>query len=178
MKRKYGNETKSNWKRYKSKTKPKAGIAPETKAGLDCMEGVQRGYEGGHQSVIITTTITTTVIIIITPFVYVEETDKTNHDEWRLQERLQGWDAVSRMNNTLGDWERGWQGLRFDIFYEIFFLASILRSTVQSWAQTLPKAQRTRGLSSSYQSNILRSYHKFKHKSHPILSSESRLSIN
>ena len=33
----------------KSKTKPKAGIAPETKAGLDCMEGVQRGYEGGHQ---------------------------------------------------------------------------------------------------------------------------------
>jgi len=30
----------------------------------------------------------------------------------RLQERLQGWDAVSRMNNTLGDWERGWQGLR------------------------------------------------------------------
>ena len=63
----------------------KAGIAPETKAGLDCMEGVQRGYEGGHQSVIITTTITTTititVIIIITPFVYVEESDKTNHDE-------------------------------------------------------------------------------------------------
>jgi len=44
--------------------------------------------------------------------------------------------------------------------------------------KTLPKAQRTRGLSSSYQSNILRSYHKFKHKSHPILSSESRLSIN
>ena len=139
MKRKYGNETKSNWKRYKSKTKPKAGIAPETKAGLDCMEGVQRGYEGGHQSVIITTTIiiiiTTTIIIIINPFVNVEETDKTNHDEWRLQERLQGWDAVSRMNNTLGDWERGWQGLRFEIFYEIFFLAWILRSTVQSWAQ-------------------------------------------
>ena len=31
--------------------------------------------------------------------------------------------------------------------------------------QTLPKAQRTRGLSSSYQSNYLRSYQKFKHKS-------------
>ena len=30
--------------------------------------------------------------------------------------------------------------------------------------KTLPKAQRTRGLSSSYQSNFLRSYHKFKHK--------------
>ena len=30
---------------------------------------------------------------------------------------------------------------------------------------TLPKAQRTRGLSSSYQSNFLRSYHNFKHKS-------------
>ena len=44
--------------------------------------------------------------------------------------------------------------------------------------QTLPKAQRTRGLSSSCQSNLLRSHHKFKHKSHHILSSESRLSIN
>ena len=31
--------------------------------------------------------------------------------------------------------------------------------------QTLPKAQRTRGLSSSCQSNFLKSYHKFKHKS-------------
>ena len=31
--------------------------------------------------------------------------------------------------------------------------------------QTLPKAQRTRGLSSSYQSNFFRSYHKFLHKS-------------
>ena len=63
----------------------KAGIAPETKAGLDCMEGVQRGYEGGHQSVIITTTTTISptiiIIIIITVFVYVKETDKTNHDE-------------------------------------------------------------------------------------------------
>ena len=31
--------------------------------------------------------------------------------------------------------------------------------------KTLPKAQRTRGSSSSYQSNYLRSYQKFKHKS-------------
>ena len=31
--------------------------------------------------------------------------------------------------------------------------------------KTLPKAQRTRGLSPSCQSNFLRSYHKFKHKS-------------
>ena len=31
--------------------------------------------------------------------------------------------------------------------------------------KTLPKAQRTRRLSSSCQSNLLRSYHKFKHKS-------------
>ena len=31
--------------------------------------------------------------------------------------------------------------------------------------QTLPKAQRTRGLSSGYQSNFLRSYHKFSNKS-------------
>ena len=47
-------------------------------------------------------------------------------------------------------------------------------SNKASWEmKTLPKAQRTRGLSSSCQSNLLRSYHKFKHKSHPILSSES-----
>ena len=31
--------------------------------------------------------------------------------------------------------------------------------------ETLPKAQRTWGLSSAYQSNMFRSYHKFKHKS-------------
>ena len=31
--------------------------------------------------------------------------------------------------------------------------------------KTLPKAQRTRGLSSTYQSNFFRSYHKIKHKS-------------
>ena len=31
--------------------------------------------------------------------------------------------------------------------------------------KTLPKAQRTRGLSSTYQSNFYGSYHKFKHKS-------------
>ena len=31
--------------------------------------------------------------------------------------------------------------------------------------KTLPRAQRTRGLSSAYQSNLYRSYHKFKHKS-------------
>ena len=49
--------------------------------------------------------------------------------------------------------------------------------------ETLPKAQRTKGLRSSYQSNFLRSYNKFKHKSwlHFIFrnsESESRLSIN
>ena len=31
--------------------------------------------------------------------------------------------------------------------------------------ETLPKAQRTRGLSSAYQSNLFRSYHKLKNKS-------------
>ena len=35
----------------------------------------------------------------------------------------------------------------------------------QALTKTLPKAQRTRGLSSSCQSNFLRWYHKFKHKS-------------
>ena len=39
--------------------------------------------------------------------------------------------------------------------------------------KTLPKAQRTRGLSSAYQSNFFRSYHKFLHKS-----SKSRPSTN
>ena len=32
-------------------------------------------------------------------------------------------------------------------------------------SETMPNAQRTRGLSSSYQSNLFRSYHKFKNKS-------------
>ena len=40
--------------------------------------------------------------------------------------------------------------------------------------KTLPKAQRTRGLSSSYQSNFLRSYHNFTNLDQ-ISSSESRL---
>ena len=43
------------------------------------------------------------------------------------------------------------------------------------YKKTLPKAQQTRGLSSS---NFLRPYHKFKHKSWSNSSSESRLSIN
>ena len=33
------------------------------------------------------------------------------------------------------------------------------------YKKTLPKAQRTRGLSSAYQSNFFWSYHKFSHKS-------------
>ena len=39
------------------------------------------------------------------------------------------------------------------------------RARGQILMKTLPKALQTRGLSSSYQSNFLRSYHKFKHKS-------------
>ena len=42
----------------------------------------------------------------------------------------------------------------------------------------MPKAQRTRGLSSSYQSYLCRSYHKFKHKSHQISFSDYSPSIN
>merc|ERR1711971_274342 len=30
----------------------------------------------------------------------------------RLQERLQSSEAISRMSNTLVEWERGWQGIR------------------------------------------------------------------
>ena len=47
--------------------------------------------------------------------------------------------------------------------------------------ETLPKVQRTRGLrnlSSAYQSNFFRSYHKFLRKSSKISSSESRPSSN
>ena len=40
-------------------------------------------------------------------------------------------------------------------------IAAILQRSME----TLPKAQRTRGSSSAYQSNIFRSYHKFLHKS-------------
>ena len=52
------------------------------------------------------------------------------------------------------------------------------RARGQILTKALPKALRTWGLSSSYQSNFLRSYHKFKHKSWSNSSSESRLSIN
>ena len=45
--------------------------------------------------------------------------------------------------------------------YVYFFL----RQNELSFKQTLPKAQRTQGLSPSCQSNFLRSYHKFKKKS-------------
>ena len=38
-------------------------------------------------------------------------------------------------------------------------------SLIEKQLKTLPKAQQPRGLSSAYQSNLLRSYHKFKHKS-------------
>ena len=47
------------------------------------------------------------------------------------------------------------------------------RFTMVTESKTLPKAQRTRGLSSAYQSNFFRSYHKFLHKS-----SKSRPSTN
>ena len=42
---------------------------------------------------------------------------------------------------------------------------NIWSSTDPPCIKTFPKAQRTRGLSSAYQSYLLRSYHKFKHKS-------------
>ena len=44
--------------------------------------------------------------------------------------------------------------------------------------KTLPKAQRTRGLSSAYQSHLFKSYHKFKKRSCSRLSSESRPRFN
>ena len=41
----------------------------------------------------------------------------------------------------------------------------IANSEKQVIMQTLPKAQRTRGVSSVYQSNLFRSYHQLLHKS-------------
>ena len=41
----------------------------------------------------------------------------------------------------------------------------VLEGWIGSLPETLPKAQRTRGLSSTYQSNFFGSYDKFKHKS-------------
>ena len=49
------------------------------------------------------------------------------------------------------------------IFTHQFNLFSPFIRTLDN--KTLPKAQRTRGLSSSCQSSFLRSYHNFKHKS-------------
>ena len=60
-----------------------------------------------------------------------------------------------------------WQ-LKIQIFVEIpkmvqsYILENLSASCDKSLVRkTLPKAQRTRGLSSSYQSNFLRSYHEF-----------------
>ena len=55
---------------------------------------------------------------------------------------------------------------------------NIWSSTDPPCIKTFPKAQRTRGLSSAYQSYLLRSYHKFKHKSHQISFSDYSPSIN
>ena len=44
-------------------------------------------------------------------------------------------------------------------------MGNCLNCTTGLIFKTLPKAQRTRGLSSAYQSNFFRSYHKFLHKS-------------
>ena len=45
------------------------------------------------------------------------------------------------------------------------FSFPLVGKSASSGFQTLPKAQRTPGLSSAYQSNFFRSYHKFLHKS-------------
>jgi len=37
----------------------------------------------------------------------------------RLHERLQGSETVSRMSSTLGEWERGWQGIRAKAMEEL-----------------------------------------------------------
>ena len=72
--------------------------------------------------------------------------------------------------------------MKFDLFCIFFFeiwkymcwTMNLIDATCRNWSKlsssgrcskTLPKAQRTRGLSSSCQSNFLESYYKFKHKS-------------
>ena len=57
-------------------------------------------------------------------------------------------------------------------------MGNCLNCTTGLIFKTLPKAQRTRGLSSAYQSNFFRSYHKFLQNSWPNLSSESWPRLN
>jgi len=57
-------------------------------------------------------------------------------------------------------------------------MGNCLNCTTGLIFKTLPKALRTRGLSSAYQSNFFRSYHKFLQNSWPNLSSESWPRLN
>ena len=68
------------------------------------------------------------------------------------------WGVVSRKPTIC---TRGRQRAEENGFRELSVFSSLVFCTMK----TLPKAQRTRGLSSSYQSNFLRSYHELKHKS-------------
>ena len=54
-------------------------------------------------------------------------------------------------------------GLAFIVMADVF--TKVGNHFLGKYNKTLPKAQRTRGLSSTYQSNFFGSYHKFKHKS-------------
>ena len=44
----------------------------------------------------------------------------------RLHERLQGSETISRMSSTLGEWERGWQGIR--LVFNIIIVFVIVRN--------------------------------------------------
>ena len=86
---------------------------------------------------------------------------------------FQGWDKGMRSSDVAGSL-RNWPVLvivppiprptvMHCILIGLFFHFILCASQAQ--LETLPKAQRTRGLSSSCQSDFLSSYHKFKHKS-------------
>ena len=62
--------------------------------------------------------------------------------------------------------DRGWRG-GARLFIEMPRHGDCTQHSTEDHpcTKTLPKAQRTRGLSLSYQSNFLRAYYKFKHKS-------------
>ena len=71
------------------------------------------------------------------------------------------------MSATLIDCEKKWKSLMMWLagWHEICVSAAA-NPLIQGWCslETLPKAQRTQGLSSAYQSKFFRSYHKFLRK--------------
>ena len=75
---------------------------------------------------------------------------------------------MSTASTAITSWRQLWQPSKaVGSFNKLYWVDIFTRQSLvgQALTKTLPKAQQTRGLSSSCQSNFLRSYHKFRHKS-------------